>query len=638
MPGLAPETLPWLLPPPEDIRPRIRAFGRDAPGTAAELRGLAGFALDLDQLTALDKAVARAEARPEGALDPAGLAPVRFAILGDGTLDHLAPAVRASGPRHGVLPAVHLPPYGAALAELSTPGSALHVFRPDVALLAPDCRMLGLAVPRMDAAEADAAVAAAFAGIRAQADAASRLGATLILQTLAPPPDPWTGHFDARASGAPATMVRALNDRLVAFAAETNAVLLDAAALAAAVGGARWFDAGEWHRSKLPFAWEFAPLWADHVARLLGAMRGKARKCLALDLDNTLWGGVIGDDGVEGIRLGQGSPTGEAHLAVQRFALDLKARGVVLAVVSKNEDAAARLPFRHHPDMLMKEADIAVFLANWNDKATNLAHVARTLNIGIDALAFLDDNPAERERVRQMLPEVAVPEVGDDPALYPVLLAQSGLFETVGLSADDRARAEQYRQNAERAVAMEQIGNYEDYLASLDMHCDIRPFDAVGRTRIAQLINKSNQFNLTTRRYTEAEVAAIEADPDLFDLQVRLTDRFGDNGMISVVVFRKGADDWLCDTWLMSCRVLGRRVEEAILARVAAAARAAGASRLLGDYLPSPKNRMVEDHFPKLGFLPLEHLPGDGRRFVLDLATYEEPHLPMRLTGLLEPT
>ena len=285
---------------------------------------------------------------------------------------------------------------------------------------------------------------------------------------------------------------------------------------------------------------------------------------------------------LDGIVLGQNSAVGEAHVALQRFLLDLRRRGVMLAVCSKNEDATARLPFREHPEMVLKENHIAVFMANWSDKANNLREIAATLNIGIDSLVFLDDNPVERDQVRQVLPEVAVPELTEDPADYIGLLANAGYFEAIGLSEEDLARADFYQANAER-VSLQKVGNLEDYLRSLQMVATISPFNAVGRVRIAQLINKSNQFNLTTRRYSEAEVEAFENDPFKFCLQVRLADRFGDNGMISVVIFDIGSEEWSCDTWLMSCRVLGRRVEELVLATVASAASNAGAKRLEGN-------------------------------------------------------
>ncbi len=629
-----PIALPWLLPNtgegiPGDWRTQLRALSSANHVTATDLSALAAHALDLDQLTSL----ARTAGKLADRLDRGSFTPLTLALLCDGTADHLAPAIAASALRHGLLVQTWTAPYGQALAEATRPGSDLAASGAQMALVASDYRSLGLARASVDAASADTALAAALTRTSAILTGLARLGITPIVQTVPLPPAPWLGSFDVQTAGSPSSQVTRYNQGLGDLARTHGAIILDAARCAALIGHGRWFDDSLWNRSKIPFALDCVPLWADHVARLLGAARGKARKCLVLDLDNTLWGGIIGDDGLEGIRLGQGSSDGEAHLAVQAMALDLKARGIVLAVVSKNEDAAARLPFERHPEMLLRLPDIAVFIANWNDKATNLRHVAATLNIGTDALLFLDDNPAERARVRQMLPEVAVPEVPADPSLFPAMVLGSGWFDSIALSADDLGRAEQYRANAERSVALEQIGDYEDYLISLEMTCDLAPFDAVGRARIAQLINKSNQFNLTTRRYTEADVAAFEADPAIFDVQARLADRFGDNGMISVIIVRKAPDEWTIDSWLMSCRVLGRRVEEAVMASIIRAAIAAGASRLIGDFLPSAKNAMVARHYEKLGFKPHSDLPGGGTRWALDFADYAPTTLPMVITG-----
>lgn len=622
------EGLNWLRPAPSDFRARLRALD---PKTGA-LSALANHALDINKLTQLNRVLDKVDALRAKSLS---LSPVRLAVLADATTDYTAPAIRASALRHGIFATLYVPDYGQATQEALNPDSGLAAFGADVALLAPDYRSLGLATVHMNPADANEAVDAALAQIRSLVDGLKRSAIpTVILQTLPIPPDPWCGHYDRLAPGSVAAQIAAFNEGLLDLAASQSLTVLDVATLADTVGRSRWFDHAYWHRAKLPFALDCVPLYADHVARMLGTLRGKARKCLVLDLDNTCWGGVIGDDGLDGIRVGQGTPEGEAFLAIQRYALDLKARGVVLAVCSKNEEDAARLPFQKHPDMLLREDDISVFIANWTDKASNIRHIAKLLNIGTDALAFLDDNPAERERVRQMLPEVAVPELPEDPAFYPAALAQAGYFETTGLSADDAQRAEQYRANAARSVAMEAIGDYGAYLKSLDMVCEARGFDDVGRTRIAQLVNKSNQFNLTTHRYTEAEVARMQQDPDLFTLQVRLADKFGDNGMISVLIFRKGTEDWTCDTWLMSCRVLGRRVEEAALFLVADAARQAGARRLIGEYIPSEKNRMVSGHFEKLGFTKTAE-DADGRTiWQLDLAGYDAPsELPMTLNG-----
>ncbi|MEL6782494.1 MAG: HAD-IIIC family phosphatase, partial [Pseudomonadota bacterium] len=456
-------------------------------------------------------------------LDAGALTPIRLAILAEGTTDYLAPAIRATAPRHGILAELYVPDFGQATQDVLGRSSALRTFAADMALIAHTHISLGLASVHMIADDAHRAVAAALAQMRALIDGLRDMKVdTIILQTLPVPPEPWCGHFDQRAPGSMTAQITAFNAGLIALAEECSAVILDIAAVADLVGRTRWFDHAYWHRAKLPFSLDCVPLYADHVIRLIATLRGKARKCLVLDLDNTCWGGVIGDDGLEGIRIGQGTAEGEAFLAIQTYALQLKARGIVLAVCSKNEESTARLPFREHPDMALREDDIAVFIANWQDKATNIRHIARLLNIGTDALAFLDDNPAERARVRQMLPEVAVPELPDDPAYYPAALAQAGYFETTGLSSDDAKRAEQYNANAKRSMELESIGDYGDYLSSLDMTCDLSAFDAIGRTRIAQLVNKSNQFNLTTRRYTEADIRKFVGKPDLQRKAIRV--------------------------------------------------------------------------------------------------------------------
>jgi FkbH-like protein len=645
--------LGWLEAPPADFRARLKALRSwiaaradttqpptdDAAAIDEALHGLALSALDLNQLGHLAvAAAAHAETAPAGPL-----ARLRLGLLGAGTLDLLAPAIIGSALRHRVLATVLRGDYGSALRDAIDPGSefrAAAVARPlDAVLLLPDHRMLGLGQPRLTGAGAETATAAAIGMVEAMVAGLEPLvRGPVLVATLVPPVEPLFGSHDAVEPGSVHAMVTAINTAIVAMAAAKRIVLVDLARTAATLGLAQWHDAGQWHVAKIAIGPDAVPLAADTIARVLAAVRGTTRKALVLDLDNTLWGGVIGDDGVDGIAIGQGSGTGEAFLAIQQMALDLRRRGIVLAVCSKNEEAVARVPFRDHPDMLLREEHIAVFVANWGDKATNLRAIAAALNIGLDALVFLDDNPVERGQVRRELPMVAVPELPDDPALYPQALAAGGWFEAIAFGDDDRVRAEAYRANAERA-AFAGTSDMGAYLESLDMVADVRPFDAVNRARIAQLINKSNQFNLTTRRYTERQVATMEADAALATLQFRLVDRFGDNGMIAVVVLRPAADAAFqdtaleIDTWLMSCRVLGRRMEEATLAHIAAAARARGATALLGRYLPSAKNAMVAEHYGKLGFARVEANPDGSSLWRLDLAGYAAPDLPMRFTG-----
>ncbi len=620
--------MPWLLPAPSDFKVRAKTLTNSVLPDEAEVRRLAAFALDLNHLETLRKAVCK---HKEFFVTKMGYSPLKLGIVASHTMDYVATALPGTGLRHGVLVDVVLAGYGQAAQELLDHGSNFAHQHLDCVLLAFDFRALGLSSLLLKKEKADEAVSTAIHHISSlAAGVRDTIKATCILQTLVPPSDPVFGGFDARVQGSPRAMIERFNVRLLREVAQENDLIVDAAYLACKVGIDCWNDARGWHKAKLPASLDATPLYADYICRLLGAASGKARKCLVLDLDNTLWGGVIGDDGLEGIALGQNSAVGEAHVALQRFLLDLRRRGVILAVCSKNEDAMARTPFREHPEMVLKQDHIAVFIANWSDKANNIREIAATLNIGTDSLVFLDDNPVERAQVRQVLPEVAVPELTEDPAEYTSLLANAGYFEAIGLSEEDLTRADFYQGNAER-VSLQKVGDLEEYLRSLQMIAMISPFNAVGRVRIAQLINKSNQFNLTTRRYSERQVEAFEHDPGKFCLQVRLADRFGDNGMISVVIFDISPEEWSCDTWLMSCRVLGRRVEELVLAAVAEAARKAGARRLKGIYIPTKKNALVVEHFAKLGFSRAGDVPDGGTTWVLELTDYTVPGLPMQV-------
>jgi FkbH-like protein len=625
------ENLEWLLPPPADFRQQIKdlraAIAAGAfDGVEAKLQALANYGLGLSQLEQLAKTTASyVEAAPK-----TGLRKVRLGLLGDGTLDVIGPALAATALRHNLLLDVVIADYGTMLQAACDPDSDFRAQDPEFVLVASDYRMLDLDRSFVGEEEARAKVAFAIQTERAILDGLKTwVKGGVLFQTVVPPMEPMFGSLDFVQGQSCYAMVSELNRAMGQWAQAGDLVLVDIARAATWVGLERWHDPARWHLAKMPFSMNFVPLYADLVDRVLAAIAGKARKCLVLDLDNTLWGGVIGDDGVEGISLGQGSAAGEAFMEIQLLAKRLRQRGVILAVCSKNEQEAALKPFREHPDMVLTEDDIAVFHANWTDKASNLRAIAETLQIGVDALVFLDDNPAERTQVRGELPMVAVPELPEDPALYPRTLMAGGWFEAVSFVEEDAQRADDYRAQVKRRE-LESTSDVAGYLRSLEVVCTFKAFDPVGRARISQLANKSNQFNLTTRRYTEAQIGAAEADPNLYTLQVRLTDRFGDSGMISVIIFRKDGARWVNDTWLMSCRVLGRRVEEAILAEVARAARAEGATELVGEYIPSPKNKMVEKHYQKLGF----SLAGEAdgvTTWTLDLGGYEEPDLPVTI-------
>jgi FkbH-like protein len=634
-------SLSWLPEPPPDFSARCRAVFDQDTETALGLRlqSLASFALNENQLNHLARAISKAR-KSHSALNP--LVPFRLGILSNSTLDFIVPALVATAARYGIALECIKADYDQAVQEALSPDSTINRAKPDAVLVAMDYRALPLRCKKGDAAEAENAASQSLAYIETlRAGLKANSKTVCILQTIAPPPERLFGSFDRALPGATANIIQRVNLRLVETTFGSEDILLDVAGLAETVGLADWHSPTEWNLAKLPFSNSFLPLYADHVARLLAALRGKSRRVLVLDLDNTVWGGVIGDDGLEGIQCAQGDATGEAHLSVQRLALELRERGVVLAVSSKNDDETARLPFRKHPEMLLKEEHIAVFQANWNDKATNITAIAKELSLGLDSIVFLDDNPVERNLVRQLLPAVAVPELPADPALYARTLVAAGYFEAISFSDEDVARARFYQDNAKRVGLQNQVGDLDAYLASLQMEITFQPFDEIGRARITQLINKSNQYNLTTKRYTEPEVAAAQHDPQCFTLQVRLSDSFGDNGMISVIICRQQSHSaWEIDTWLMSCRVLGRRVEQMVLREILEHARRNGIRKLIGAYRPTDRNKLVEDHYSKLGFTLVGSDPDGTTAWELDVNTALVAAAPMtvRSIGFLQET
>jgi FkbH-like protein len=617
--------LPWLPPPPDDFSARCRELKAGTTNAGNAIALLGSFNLSPLQSLALARAIARC--RPDGL---APLSDLRLGVLASATIDLVLDCIPAAAARHGVAVEMVTAPYDQLIQQALEPTSTINGAKLDAVLLAVDHRWLKLDRAEMAIENARSRVADAAQRTRTVIEGLrSHGGAPAIVQTIPVPPQALFGSFDRRWAGSVRSMIDAFNHELISVAEETESYVLDVAALAERIGTDQWFDPVRWYSYKLPFAAECFSIYADVLGRLLGAIRGKSRKCLVLDLDNTLWGGVIGDDGLEGLALGQGGALGEAHLSIQQLAIDLRARGILLAVCSKNDDAVARRPFREHPEMVLKENHIAVFRANWQDKPLNLEAIARALNIGLDALVMLDDNPAERAQIRAALPVVAVPELPSDPSWFAWTLWAAGYFEAVAYSSEDATRAESYASDTLRAEVRATTRDLGDYLASLEMALSCTSFDVQNRKRIAQLINKTNQFNLTTKRYTEVEVAAMEGDASLITLQVRLSDKFGGLGMIGVIIARPAADQaaYEIDTWLMSCRVLGRRVEEAMLSALVAEAHKKGVETLIGLYVPTARNSMVSNHFEKLGFSVAEEVDG-RRRYHLQVEKYIAPALP----------
>ena len=589
-------------------------------------RALATSRVDFVSANRLDKTIQK-YIKQHGV--PQKLPAIKVALLGSSTISHLVPGIRLGALRRGLIVDVLLGDYGLYRQELADGGSPVHAFQPDVVLLALDAEHL--------AGGSGVDAEAVIANLRSSWEAARSLGAIVLQQTLMPRLLPVMGNNEERLQQSPAAVVRKINDLLRTTAAADGIYLLALDDLVQTQGGlTEWFNPGLWHLSKHEVQHTAAPLYGDHVGRLLAAIRGRSSKCLVLDLDNTLWGGIIGDDGLDGIALGQGSAAGEAHVALQRYAKRLSERGVILAVCSKNDEANALAPFQQHPEMVLKQSDIACFVANWQDKAGNLRHISQTLNIGIDSLVFVDDNPVERALIRRELPMIGVPELPDDPAEYVRTLAGAGYFEALDITAEDRERAEQYRANASRDALRASATDMAGFLDSLKMELIWAPFDRAGIKRITQLINKTNQFNLTTQRYTEAQVLAVMEGEDegrVVTLQLRLNDIYGENGIIALVIAKiTHSSDLDIDTWLMSCRVLGREVEQATLNILAARAKDLGCRSLTGTFKPTDKNSMVKDLFFKLGFEPLETTDGGETRWTLALRNFTPRTLHMQIT------
>jgi FkbH-like protein len=622
--------LPWLPTAPADYSAQCRALAGVDADIGPSLQRLATFHIPSPGAMAFRRALAKAQ-RDQKDLSP--LSPLKLAVVSSATMDFVVDHFPAAAARHGVALEIVEAEYDVVMQEAINPASEVNASQADVVLLAVDHRWLGLTFA-VDAsgAQVEGAVARLLEAARLFR---SNSGAVPILPLLPTPADPLFGSFERRVPGSLASKISLVNQAILDFARDEGAYVFDVDAIARSVGAVEWFDPMVWNHQKQPFAPVFNALYADRLGALLGAIRGKARKCLVLDLDNTLWGGAIGDEGLGGIVLGQGSAAGEAFLSVQLAAKALKERGVILAVSSKNNDETARSAFREHTEMILKESDIAVFQANWTDKASNLEAIASALSIGIDSLVLLDDNPAERAQTRAALPMVAVPELPNDPAYFAETLLAAGYFEAVVFSDDDVIRAASYAENAQRAEVMAKSRDLGDYLASLDMTLTCGPVDPSNRARVAQLTNKSNQFNLVTRRLTESEFEALEADPSVITLQAKLTDRFGDMGLISVVTCAIDGSQATVTDWLMSCRVLGRKVEEAIYDTLVTTLAKRGVQKLRASYLPTKKNNMVSEHFDRLGMTRVEETAEGAHHYEISVPDYVSPSFPMKIESTI---
>jgi FkbH-like protein len=433
--------------------------------------------------------------------------------------------------------------------------------------------------------------------------------------------------FGSYANKVPASFtyqIRKLNYELMNLAQEyKNLFICDIAALQNKMGRDFMFDPSIYVSTEMLFSVNALPYVASRTVDIIASVDGRFKKCLILDLDNTIWGGIVGDDGWENIQLGHGLGIGKAFTEFQEWIKKLKNRGIIVAICSKNDESKAREPFEKNPEMILKMDDISVFIANWENKADNIRTIQRILNIGFNSMVFLDDNPFERNMVRENIPEVTVPELPEDPGEYLEYLYGLNLFETASYSSADKDRTQQYRVEAQRVAASKGFTNEADFLKSLEMVGTVEGFTVFNIPRVAQLSQRSNQFNLRTVRYTESQLTALQENDRYACFAFTLEDKYGDNGLISVVIMEKAdAETLFIDTWFMSCRVLKRGMEDFVLNTIVRYARQNGFQKVVGEYLPTLKNGMVKEHYPSFGFEKMADAPTD--RYVLYTENYKE--------------
>lgn len=560
-------------------------------------------------------------------LEQSNLLQTKVAILGGSTTVEVKKTLELFLLGHGIQPSFYESGYNRYSEDVLFENPDLWSFKPDVVFIHTTWRNVsefpGLMESKADVEERIQREVSRFEALWDKIH--KDLGAVIIQNNFDLPDLRPLGNLEASESFGRVNFLQNLNAAFADYARNHSRFLInDILYTSAQVGLGEWFGSTYWYNFHMALSPKATVALAQNVASIVKSIYGKSKKCLVLDLDNTLWGGVIGDDGVQGLVLGRDHAVGESFLDFQRYVKALQQRGVILAVCSKNDLENAKEGFTH-PDSVLKLEDFSVFKANWNPKPGNIREIAEELNIGMDSLVFVDDNPAERALVAEQLPEVAVPDVGAHVSRYAAILERDGYFEVDKIVQDDLSRAAFYNSNAQRSEHQAGFRDYGEFLASLDMTAEIAPFSSVYLERITQLINKTNQFNLTTRRYTGAEVEAISRDSGFITLYGRLADKFGDNGLVSVLIARTADDTAEIDVWLMSCRVLGREMEVAMFDALIELCRARGIRKIIGVYIPSKKNGMVAEHYPKLGFSAADGSSAKNQRWQCEI---QDAHTP----------
>ena len=554
---------------------------------------------------------------------PADLPAIKVALTGDTATQFLATAIRGTGAERGYQIDLFEAEYNQVERQFLDPSSELYQTDADFIVLFQSTHKLGEKHSLLSPSQQESLAEERLAFVASVCENPMLASKKIICLNYPEIEDTVFGSYATKVTSSFTYQVRKLNMGLMDLSQRyANLFICDIAGLQNKLGRDMMFAPNVYVSTEMVLSIDALPYVASRVMDIICAIKGQFKKCLILDLDNTVWGGVIGDDGLEGIQLGHGLGIGKAFTEFQMWVKKLKQRGVIICVASKNNEETAKEPFEKHPDMVLKLEDIAVFQANWETKVDNIRTIQRILNIGFDSMVFLDDNPFERNIVRENIPGITVPELPQDPGEYLEYLYSLNLFETASYSQADKDRTKQYQVEAQRVSLQKTFSNEADFLKSLDMTSVVSGFNKFNTPRVAQLSQRSNQFNLRTVRYTEADIEALGQNPDVIDLSFTLEDKFGDNGLIAVIIMKKQDEETLfIDTWFMSCRVLKRGMEDFTLNTMIEAAREKGYKRIVGEYLPTPKNKMVENHYPSLGFQKLEGTP--TAQYVLDVEQYQ---------------
>jgi|SRR5579872_6720950 len=541
------------------------------------------------------------------------------------TLEPLISAFRAAAYANGIDLSLRLSPFNAYAQEMLDPKSALYDFQPDIVVvaaltsdLAPD---LWNGFPVLAQAEIVNLEQEIITRFQSLIDAfRAHSAANIIVHLLERPAFPSAGVLDSQCDASQLAAIQQINTNLKSLARTYRGVYcLDYDALIARFGTLNWRDEGKWQSVRMPIRAQFHPALIDEWMRFLIPLTGKSAKVVAVDLDNTLWGGVIGEDGIAGIQLG-GEYPGTIYKSVQQALLALRERGLLLAICSKNNEADVHEVFEKHPEMVLKLEHFAAIRVNWDDKVSSLRSIAAELNVGLDSLAFLDDNKVERDHVQQHLPEVHVIELPDDPLRYADAIISYPFFARLALSNEDQQRSAAYAARSRVSELKENAESWEDFLRSLQQKVIIEDVNDLTLARVAQLTQKTNQFNLTTRRYTEQDIDDLRFRPDWRFYTLRVIDRYVDNGFVGLAMVRDLGESWSIETFLLSCRVIGRGVETALLSAIVNDARAAGKHSLVGRFIATAKNMPAKDFYLRHGFALLEELPSQTS-WQLELAT-----------------